>query len=62
MNFLGVLIGDIAVAYALVKLMPAEVLTPPDGGPAPPLSLAVIPCPAQGAAAYFRTIKNLSLA
>jgi PiT family inorganic phosphate transporter len=34
MNFLGVLIGGIAVAYALVELLPAEVLTPPDGGPA----------------------------
>jgi len=33
-NFLGVLIGGIAVAYALVELLPAEVLTPPDGGPA----------------------------
>src|ERR1700742_85946 len=34
MNFLGVLIGGIAVAYALVELLPAEVLSPPDGGPA----------------------------
>jgi PiT family inorganic phosphate transporter len=34
MNFLGVLVGGIAVAYALVELLPAEVLTPPDGGPA----------------------------
>jgi PiT family inorganic phosphate transporter len=34
MNFLGVLFGGIAVAYALVELLPAEVLTPPDGGPA----------------------------
>jgi inorganic phosphate transporter, PiT family len=34
MNFLGVLIGGITVAYALVELLPAEVLTPPDGGPA----------------------------
>jgi inorganic phosphate transporter, PiT family len=34
MNFLGVLLGGIAVAYALVELLPAEVLTPPDGGPA----------------------------
>jgi PiT family inorganic phosphate transporter len=32
MNFLGVLIGGIAVAYALVELIPAEVLSPPDGG------------------------------
>jgi PiT family inorganic phosphate transporter len=34
MNFLGVMIGGIAVAYALVELLPAEVLSPPDGGPA----------------------------
>jgi PiT family inorganic phosphate transporter len=34
MNFFGVLIGGIAVAYALVELLPAEVLSPPDGGPA----------------------------
>jgi PiT family inorganic phosphate transporter len=31
MNFLGVIIGGIAVAYALVELIPAEVLSPPDG-------------------------------
>jgi inorganic phosphate transporter, PiT family len=34
MNFLGVLVGGIAVAYALVELIPAEVLSPPDGGTA----------------------------
>jgi PiT family inorganic phosphate transporter len=34
MNFLGVMIGGIAVAYALVELLPAEVMSPPDGGPA----------------------------
>ena len=34
MNFIGVLAGGIAVAYALVELLPAEVLSPPDGGPA----------------------------
>ncbi len=34
LNFLGVLLGGITVAYALVELIPAEVLTPPDGGPA----------------------------
>jgi PiT family inorganic phosphate transporter len=34
LNFLGVLLGGIAVAYTLVELIPAEVLTPPDGGPA----------------------------
>lgn len=34
LNFLGVLLGGIAVAYALVELLPAEVLSPPDGAPA----------------------------
>jgi PiT family inorganic phosphate transporter len=34
MNFVGVLVGGIAVAYALVELLPTEVLSPPDGGPA----------------------------
>jgi PiT family inorganic phosphate transporter len=34
MNFVGVLVGGIAVAYALVELLPAEALSPPDGGPA----------------------------
>jgi inorganic phosphate transporter, PiT family len=34
LNFLGVLLGGIAVAYALVELIPAEVLSPPSGGPA----------------------------
>ncbi len=31
-NFLGVLLGGIAVAYALVELIPPEVLAPPGGG------------------------------
>ena len=34
MNFVGVLVGGIAVAYTLVELLPADVLSPPDGGPA----------------------------
>jgi len=34
MNFIGVLVGGIAVAYALVELLPVEVLSPPSGGPA----------------------------
>ena len=32
MNFLGVILGGIAVAYALVQLIPPEVLSPPNGG------------------------------
>jgi PiT family inorganic phosphate transporter len=31
LNFVGVIVGGIAVAYALVELIPPEVLTPPDG-------------------------------
>ena len=34
MNFLGVIIGGIAVAYALVQLIPPEVLSPPNGAAA----------------------------
>jgi PiT family inorganic phosphate transporter len=34
MNFVGVMIGGISVAYALVELLPAEVLSPPSGAPA----------------------------
>jgi len=41
MNFVGVLVGGIAVAYALVELIPAEVLSPPDGGPAVAMLVAV---------------------
>jgi PiT family inorganic phosphate transporter len=32
MNFAGVLLGGIAVAYALVELIPPDVLSPPNGG------------------------------
>lgn len=34
MNFLGVLAGGLSVAYAMVELLPADVLSPPDGMPA----------------------------
>jgi len=34
MNFTGVLVGGIAVAYALVEILPPEVLSPPNGSPA----------------------------
>jgi PiT family inorganic phosphate transporter len=42
MNFIGVLAGGIAVAYALVELLPAEVLSPPDGGPAVAMLIALL--------------------
>jgi PiT family inorganic phosphate transporter len=34
MNFLGVMLGGIAVAYTLVELVPPDVLSPPNGGQA----------------------------
>ncbi len=41
MNFIGVLVGGIAVAYALVEILPPDVLTPPDGAPALPMLIAI---------------------
>jgi inorganic phosphate transporter, PiT family len=41
MNFLGVIVGGIAVAYALVELIPAEVLSPPDGSIAASMLVAL---------------------
>src|ERR1700761_7731478 len=41
LNFAGVMVGGIAVAYALVELLPADVLSPPDGGPAVAMLLAL---------------------
>jgi inorganic phosphate transporter, PiT family len=32
MNFVGVIVGGVAVAYALVELIPPDVLSPPNGG------------------------------
>jgi len=40
-NFLGVLVGGIAVAYALVEILPPDVLTPPDGSPAVPMLVSI---------------------
>jgi inorganic phosphate transporter, PiT family len=41
-NFVSVLVGGIAVAYALVELIPAEVLSPPDGGLAVAMLIALM--------------------
>ena len=41
MNFVGVLVGGIAVAYALVEILPPDVLTPPDGAPAVPMLVSI---------------------
>ena len=40
-NFLGVMLGGIAVAYALVELIPPDALSPPDGGIAAGLLAAI---------------------
>lgn len=40
MNFSGVLVVGTAVAYALVELLPAQVLSAPDGGPAAAMLIA----------------------
>ena len=41
LNFVGVMVGGIAVAYALVELLPADVLSPPDGAPAVAMLLSL---------------------
>jgi PiT family inorganic phosphate transporter len=41
LNFVGVLVGGISVAYALVEILPPDVLTPPDGSPAVPMLMAI---------------------
>ncbi|MDF3623455.1 inorganic phosphate transporter [Brytella acorum] len=41
MNLLGVILGGISVAYALVELLPPDVLTPPNGNPAVPMLVAL---------------------
>ena len=41
LNFTGVLVGGIAVAYALVEILPPDVLTPPDGSPAVPMLVSL---------------------
>jgi inorganic phosphate transporter, PiT family len=41
MNLVGVLVGGISVAYALVTILPPDVLTPPDGSPAVPMLVSI---------------------
>jgi PiT family inorganic phosphate transporter len=41
LNFIGVMAGGIAVAYALVEILPPDVLTPPDGAPAVPMLVSI---------------------
>ncbi|MFO1024661.1 MAG: inorganic phosphate transporter [Acetobacteraceae bacterium] len=40
-NFLGVMLGGVAVAFALVELLPPDLLTPPNGNPAVAMLLTV---------------------
>ncbi len=40
-NFTGVVLGGIAVAYALVEILPPEVLSPPNGGTAVGMLIAL---------------------
>ena len=51
MNFVGVIAGGIAVAYALVELIPPEVLSPPDGNLAAGMLVAVLPRHCSGTSA-----------
>ena len=65
MNFTGVMVGGIAVAYALVELLPAEVLSPPDGGPTVAMLVALFmyylrPSISQLASAQFRDTHKFS--
>lgn len=41
MNFIGVMVGGISVAYALVGILPPDVLTPPNGSPALPMLVSI---------------------
>jgi PiT family inorganic phosphate transporter len=41
LNFLGVVLGGVAVAFTLVELLPPDVLTPPNGNPAIAMLLAL---------------------
>lgn len=41
LNFVGVAVSGIAVAYALVELLPPDVLSPPNGSPAVPMLVAL---------------------
>jgi PiT family inorganic phosphate transporter len=56
MNFIGVLVGGISVGYALVEILPPDVLTPPDGSPAVPMLVSIF------AAALFWNILTWAFA
>jgi PiT family inorganic phosphate transporter len=51
LNFIGVMVGGIAVAYALVEILPPDVLTPPDGAPAVPMLMSIF-----GAALFWNVL------
>ena len=56
MNFIGVMVGGISVAYALVEILPPDVLTPPDGSPVVPMLVPIF------AAALFWNILTWAFA
>ncbi len=61
MNFAGVLLGGVAVAYTMVELLPPDVLTPPDGNPATGMLLAIfITALLWNLATWWRGIPNSS--
>jgi inorganic phosphate transporter, PiT family len=61
MNFAGVLLGGVAVAYTMVELLPPDVLTPPDGNPATGMLAALfLAALAWNLATWWRGIPNSS--
>ena len=61
MNFGGVLLGGVAVAYTMVELLPPDVLTPPDGNPATAMLVAIfLAALLWNVATWWRGIPNSS--
>ncbi len=61
MNFLGVLLGGVAVAYTMVELLPPDVLTPPNGNPATGMLMAIfVTALLWNLATWWRGIPNSS--
>ncbi len=61
MNFAGVLLGGVAVAYTMVELLPPDVLTPPNGNPATGMLLAIfLAALLWNVATWWRGIPNSS--
>ena len=61
LNFAGVLTGGTAVAYALVEILPLDVLTPPDSSPALPMLVSIfVAAPAWNVVIWALGIPNSS--